>query len=713
MPIHSPFRFNGSAVLCALFSLALSLACGGGGGGNSGGNPPPPTLPSITVSPTQISVSAGVSDAPPTSQVSITLSTSYSGNLYLFANQGFQGISSVNAGGQSGLTANVVIHFKSPSMLGPGTYTDDLALSVATDSQGKNLLGNSPQHVAVTYTVTNAVNTTISTLSPSSAIAGGTGFTLTVNGSRFSDSSTILWNGTAKSTNYVSASQLSAQITSGDIASPGTISVKIVDPYHGDSNTVDFTVSPAAFSINALSPTSMVAGAAPFTLTVTGAQFASNATIQWNGSALPTTFVSSTRLMAQVPASDISSPGTASVTVLNPANQGGASNSLVFTISGSNPDAVAFQMDPGHSGSVTFNSVTLPTTSLWKATLDGPPSYPLIAQGKVFITCPISGGSELIALDQTTGAVAWGPILIGGPCNATYEAGKVFVASAIGFANGAIMQAFDAGTGKQLWSSSLPNEYAFRSLPVAMNGRVYTTEAGVGVTTYAFDESTGNLLWSKLTDAGDFGGPAVTSSGVYVAGPQEAFAFDPASGALVWSYLQGGDGGGGAIPVVTNNIAFMPDGFGSYSGHILDPKNGSLKGTFLADCPPAITDTAGYFLQSKTLRGIALDSNTILWSFAGDGFLTTSPIVVNGNVFVGSSTGNLYALDATTGGQLWTKNLGLTIPSGASWTHGIPFSGLGAGNGLLVVPAGNTLTTFRLASTQSAPIVIATWTVAE
>lgn len=706
MPIHSPFRCYGLAVLCA-----LSLACGGGG--NSGGNPPPPSLPSITVSPTQIAVSAAAGDAPPTTQVSITLSTAYSGTLYLFSNQGFQGISSLNAGGLSGLTANVIINFKSPSILGPGTYTDDLALSVATDSQGSNLLGNSPQHVAVTYTVTNAANTTISTLSPSSAIAGGTGFTLTVNGSRFSGSSTILWNGTVKSTNYVTASQLSAQITAADIASPGTITVKVVDPYRGDSNTVNFTVSPAAFAINALSPASMVAGAAPFTLTVTGAQFASNAIIQWSGSALPTTFVSSTRLTAQVPASNLSSPGTASVTVLNPASQGGTSNPLVFTISGANPDATAFQMDPGHSGSVTFNAVTLPTNPLWKATLDGPPSYPLIAQGKVFLTCPISGGSELIALDQTTGAVAWGPILIGGPCNATYEAGKVFVASAVGFANGAIMQAFDAGTGKQLWSASLPNQYAFRSLPVAMNGRVYTTEAGGGVTTYAFDGSTGSLLWSKLTDAGDFGGPAVTSFGVYVAGPQQAYAFDPVSGALVWKYLQGGTGGGGAIPVVTNNFAFMPDGFGSYSGHVLDPKNGSLKGTFLADCPPAITDTVGYFLQSKTLRGIALDSNTILWSFAGDGSLTTSPIVVNGYVFVGSSTGNLYALDATTGGQLWVKNLGAIIPSGASWTHGIPFSGLGAGNGLLAVPAGNTLTTFRLAPSPTAPTFITTWTVAE
>ena len=38
--------------------------------------------------------------------------------------------------------------------------------------------------------------------------------------------------------------------------------------------------------------------------------------------------------------------------------------------------------------------------------------------------------------------------------------------------------------------------------------------------------------------------------------------------------------------------------------------------------------------------------------------LDTSPMVVNNYVFIGSSSGNLYALDATAGAPLWTKNLG-------------------------------------------------------
>ncbi len=45
-----------------------------------------------------------------------------------------------------------------------------------------------------------------------------------------------------------------------------------------------------------------------------------------------TTFVSATQLRAQVPASDIATPGSASVTVFSPAPGGGTSNAALLTI---------------------------------------------------------------------------------------------------------------------------------------------------------------------------------------------------------------------------------------------------------------------------------------------------------------------------------------------------------------------------------------------
>jgi outer membrane protein assembly factor BamB len=83
---------------------------------------------------------------------------------------------------------------------------------------------------------------------------------------------------------------------------------------------------------------------------------------------------------------------------------------------------------------------------------------------------------------------------------------------------------------------------------------------------------------------------------------------------------------------------------------------------------------------------------------AGDGALATSPIVVNNYVFVGSSNGNLYAVDATTGAQLWRKNLSAAIPASPGYAAGLPYTGLAAGDGLLVVPNGTSVTAFVLSS---------------
>jgi subtilase family serine protease len=85
-------------------------------------------------------------------------------------------------------------------------------------------------------------------------------------------------------------------------------------------------------TLSKLSPSSATAGGAAFTLTVTGTNFVSTSTIQWNGTGLTTTYVSGTKLTASVAASNIATAGKASVTVVNPTPGGGTSNGLTFTI---------------------------------------------------------------------------------------------------------------------------------------------------------------------------------------------------------------------------------------------------------------------------------------------------------------------------------------------------------------------------------------------
>jgi hypothetical protein len=86
-------------------------------------------------------------------------------------------------------------------------------------------------------------------------------------------------------------------------------------------------------AVSALAPAQAPAGGAAFTLTVSGGNFASDAQVQWNGTPVPTTFVSASQLTASIPASLLATAGSASVSVLNP-GAGAQSGALTFAITG-------------------------------------------------------------------------------------------------------------------------------------------------------------------------------------------------------------------------------------------------------------------------------------------------------------------------------------------------------------------------------------------
>ena len=86
----------------------------------------------------------------------------------------------------------------------------------------------------------NPLAPNISLLNPGSAQAGGSAFTLTVNGANFTNSSVVQFNGTPRVTAFVSATQLQAAIVAGDIATVGVSTVTVVDPANGPSTGSTF-----------------------------------------------------------------------------------------------------------------------------------------------------------------------------------------------------------------------------------------------------------------------------------------------------------------------------------------------------------------------------------------------------------------------------------------------------------------------------------------
>src|SRR5579864_8604674 len=76
-------------------------------------------------------------------------------------------------------------------------------------------------------------------------------------------------------------------------------------------------------AISNLNPTSATAGGPAFTLTVTGTNFASKATVNWTRAAPPTSAGMSGQLSISVPASAVATAATVQITVTNPATSSG------------------------------------------------------------------------------------------------------------------------------------------------------------------------------------------------------------------------------------------------------------------------------------------------------------------------------------------------------------------------------------------------------
>src|SRR5205807_1940044 len=190
--------------------------------------------------------------------------------------------------------------------------------------------GGATVNVAIS---TNPLPTTTG-LSPASVTAGQPGLTLTVTGTNFVSGSVVRWNGANRPTTFVSATQLTAAISTADLATATALPVTVFSPAPGGgtSNPQTFTITNPVPATTGLSPNLVQAGASGFTLTVTGTNFVAGSVVRWNGAARPTTYVSATQLTAAMPPADGATAGTGRVTVFNSPPGGGTSNSVSLVI---------------------------------------------------------------------------------------------------------------------------------------------------------------------------------------------------------------------------------------------------------------------------------------------------------------------------------------------------------------------------------------------
>ncbi len=116
-----------------------------------------------------------------------------------------------------------------------------------------------------------------------------------------------------------------------------------------------------------LVPTAVAPGGPGFTLTVHGTGFVSGATVNWNGGPLKTVFISASKLSAAVPAGNMATAQTASVTVSNP-GVAAASNRVFFQVA--QPEPTVYYTDPFGALTASNGTDQLPATPSGMAVAD-------------------------------------------------------------------------------------------------------------------------------------------------------------------------------------------------------------------------------------------------------------------------------------------------------------------------------------------------------
>jgi hypothetical protein len=140
----------------------------------------------------------------------------------------------------------------------------------ATDTATVSITGSSSSINVSASTAENPVPLINQPLSPDAVVPGGPAFTLTVNGTGFVSGSTLKWNGSARATNFVSDSKLTATVLANDVASFNTASVTVVNPSPGggSSNVVFFETTRPTSSVALSIPSEVAAGSGPDSVAV-------------------------------------------------------------------------------------------------------------------------------------------------------------------------------------------------------------------------------------------------------------------------------------------------------------------------------------------------------------------------------------------------------------------------------------------------------------
>jgi trimeric autotransporter adhesin len=511
------------AVFLCLGGSTLLVGCGGssngsGGSGGSGGG------------------GGGSTVAPTVTSISPTSVTAGSGPLTLTVNgTNFLSSTTVEVGGADDATTYVsatqVTATVEPVQIASGGSFSVIALNGTTTSGSGT---------PVNLTVNNPAPT-IGSLQPSSIPAGAVSPTIAVIGTGFVPTTVIQIGGSARTSTYISGTQVNVALNASDVSAAGSLSLTAVNgtPGGGTSSAATVAVIDPVPTVSSVSPRLILTGVSATAVTVTGTNFVAASSVLVNGGAVTTTFVSPTQLTFSVAGQ--ANPASYTLAVSNPTPGGGtASAGNLFVLAPTSAPVIASvsptQIVSGSAATtldvygsnfaeqVGTNSYVITGTVLWNGmplTTSGNilgTNQELIAQVPASLLTSVGSATVTVTTTTSTSASNAVTVPITNPPPPTLtsispNAGPIDTATTVTL----------SGTG--FTSSST----------VAMDGtNIAATYVNSGELTVAVPASSvslpGNLDFTVTTPAPGGGTTAPLAYTAYIAIPNNSMVYNPVNG---------------------------------------------------------------------------------------------------------------------------------------------------------------------------------------
>jgi outer membrane protein assembly factor BamB len=306
---------------------------------------------------------------------------------------------------------------------------------------------------------------------------------------------------------------------------------------------------------------------------------------------------------------------------------------------------------------------------VWKVAVPGRGwSSPVVLNGQVWLTTAPPDGKELrvMGISCETGAILYNVKLF--DVTATQETHPLnsFASPTPAIEPGRIYVHFgtygtaciNTDNGKILWQRTdihCDHGVGPGSSPILYQNLLYLTMDGVDVQfVEALDKMTGKTVWkkSRIIDFGDltpdchkaFSTPVIVNvdkmDQLVSCGPHVIEAYQPLTGELIWKVRYEGFSAS-ARPVTGNGMAYINTGFGQS------------------------------WLMAIRLGGKGdMTDKSIVWSSKKNMTARSSPLLIDGLLYMVNTAGQAKCLDALTGAEIWIQRVGLETSASPVYAGG-------------------------------------------